>query len=95
LCYEEEKNYLEAMIQRGNRGIVGHVIETSTVEASTVTSSSIYQFLKVILKDTEDWLECIEVIKSAAIGLETWDHINPETANERLRRTSLAYTGNC
>ena len=37
LCYEEEKNYLEAMIQRGNRGIVGHVIETSTVEASTVT----------------------------------------------------------
>ena len=40
LCYEEEKNYLEAMIQRGNRGIVGHVIETSTVEASTVISGN-------------------------------------------------------
>ena len=37
LCYEEEKNYLEAMIQRGNRGIVGHVMEASTVEASAST----------------------------------------------------------
>jgi hypothetical protein len=38
----------------------------------------------VILKDAEDWLEWIEVIKSAAIGLEIWDYINPATENERL-----------
>jgi hypothetical protein len=40
--------------------------------------------VNVILKDAEDWLEWIEVIKSAAIGLEIWDYINPATENERL-----------
>ena len=34
---KKRRTIYEAMIQRGNRGIVGHVVEASTVEASTVT----------------------------------------------------------
>jgi reverse transcriptase-like protein/Pol polyprotein/gag-pre-integrase-like protein len=40
--------------------------------------------VNVILKDAEDWLEWIEVIKSAAIGLEIWEYIDPATIRERL-----------
>ena len=36
--------------------------------------------VNVILKDAEDWLEWIEVIKSVAIGLDIWEYIDPETA---------------
>jgi len=40
--------------------------------------------VNVILKDAEDWLEWIEVIKSAAIGLEIWEYIDPATIRELL-----------
>ena len=37
---KKRRTIYEAMIQRGNRVIVGHVVEASTVEASTVTLAS-------------------------------------------------------
>src|SRR5580658_89073 len=39
----------------------------------------------ITLKDAEDWLEWIEVVKSTAIGLDVWDCINPEKTKDGLR----------
>jgi hypothetical protein len=39
----------------------------------------------ITLKDAEDWLEWIEVVKSTAIGLDVWDCINPEKTKDELR----------
>jgi len=40
----------------------------------------------VVLKTADDWDEWVEIIKSAAIGLEVWDLINPNKATMDLRR---------
>jgi hypothetical protein len=40
----------------------------------------------VVLKTADDWDEWVEVIKSAAIGLEVWDLINPNKTTVDLRR---------
>ena len=40
----------------------------------------------VVLKTADDWDEWVEIIKSAAIGLEVWDLINPNKAMVDLRR---------
>src|SRR5580658_6974714 len=40
----------------------------------------------VVLKTADDWDEWVEIIKSAAIGLEVWDLINPNKATVDLRR---------
>lgn len=40
----------------------------------------------VVLKTADDWDEWVEIIKSAAIGLEVWDLINPSKATvDRMR----------
>jgi hypothetical protein len=39
----------------------------------------------ITLKDAEDWLEWIEVVKSTAIGLDVWDCVNPEKTKDELR----------
>ena len=42
--------------------------------------------ITVVLKTADDWDEWVEIIKSAAIGLEVWDLINPNKTTTQLRR---------
>jgi hypothetical protein len=46
------------------------------------------QKVTITLKDAEDWLEWIEVVKSTAIGLDIWECIDPEKSRDQLRVVS-------